>query len=77
MEGEIGQYLEFSSHVNAVVDWFGPTDFLIMDQCGSKLAHDAINSPESQLIGGAIQDHPQKFWKRTLFITSVKKHLHF
>ena len=52
--------MEFSSHVNAVVDWFGPTDFLIMDQCGSKLAHDAINSPESQLIGGAIQDHPQK-----------------
>lgn len=60
MEGEIGQYLEFSSHVNAVVDWFGPTDFLIMDQCGSKLVHDAIDSPESQLIGGAIQDHPQK-----------------
>ena len=54
MEGNIGSFLNYDSHVNAVVDWFGPTDFLLMDICGSKMVHDAVNSPESKLIGGAI-----------------------
>jgi acetyl esterase/lipase len=57
LEGDIGNYKNTSSQVDAVVDWFGPTDFLVMDACGSKLVHDAISSPESQLIGGAIQEN--------------------
>lgn len=60
MEGEVGPHLEFESHVDAVVDWFGPTDFLIMDLCGSKLVHDDVKSPESKLIGGAIQENKAK-----------------
>lgn len=55
--GVLGEHLDQSSHVNAVVDWFGPTNFLTMDACGSSFSHDAIKSPESSLIGGAIQDH--------------------
>ena len=43
MEGNIGSFLNYDSHVNAVVDWFGPTDFLLMDICGSKMVHDAVN----------------------------------
>ena len=46
-----------SSRVQAVVDWFGPTDFLQMDQAGSEMKHDAPKSPEGQLIGGAIQEN--------------------
>ena len=39
MDGNIGSFLNYDSHVNAVVDWFGPTDFLLMDICGSKMVH--------------------------------------
>lgn len=60
IEGEIGKFTDQSSRVDAVVDWFGPTDFLIMDSCGSSFSHDAAKSPESSLIGGPIQDHPEK-----------------
>ena len=60
LEGNIGSFLDYDSHVNAVVDWFGPTDFLLMDICGSRMVHDAINSPESKLIGGAIQENKDK-----------------
>jgi acetyl esterase/lipase len=53
-----------SSHVQAVVDWFGPTDFLKMDeqlaQSGLKpfLAHNDANSPESLLLGQKITEVP-------------------
>jgi acetyl esterase/lipase len=60
MEGEVGTHTMFSSSVNAVVDWFGPTDFLIMDSCGSKMNHNSANSPESILVGGAIQENKDK-----------------
>ncbi|MFN8432215.1 MAG: alpha/beta hydrolase [Spirosomataceae bacterium] len=60
LEGNVGKYWETSSHVNAVVDWFGPTDFLIMDACGSSFSHDDAKSPESTLIGGAIQENKDK-----------------
>lgn len=50
----------FSSEVDAVVDWFGPTDFLQMDKCGSSFSHDAPESPESKLVGGAIQSNLEK-----------------
>ena len=60
IEGNVGQYLTYSSSVDAVVDWFGPTDFLVMDSCGSTLVHNDPNSPESRLIGEPIQDNPDK-----------------
>jgi acetyl esterase/lipase len=60
LEGNIGIYNEISSSVNAVVDFFGPTDFLIMDECGSSFSHDDVKSPESTLIGGAIQENKAK-----------------
>jgi acetyl esterase/lipase len=60
IEGSLGNYTNQSSQVNAVVDWFGPTDFLIMDQCGSSFSHNDAKSPESSLIGGAIQENSAK-----------------
>ena len=59
LEGE-GGWPEFSSRVQAVCDCFGPTDFLQMDRAGSALQHDAPDSPESRLIGGPIQEHPDR-----------------
>ena len=60
LEGRLGKFTGESSRVSAVVDWFGPTDFLIMDQCGSSLSHDDAKSPESSLIGGPIQENKGK-----------------
>ena len=53
---------DFSSRVQAVVDYFGPTDLLQMDahSISDRLIHDAPDSPESRLIGGPIQEHPEK-----------------
>ncbi len=53
-----------SSCVQAVVDWFGPTDFLQMDAqftgTSCPVNHDAANSPESMLVGAPVQDVPEK-----------------
>ena len=59
---DVGANLDQSSHVQAVVDYFGPTDFLQMDahRLPSGMIHDPANSPESELIGGAIQENPDK-----------------
>ncbi|MFD2522441.1 prolyl oligopeptidase family serine peptidase [Emticicia soli] len=60
IEGSVGKHTDQSSHINAAVDWFGPTDFLIMDKCGSSFSHNEAKSPESSLIGGAIQENAAK-----------------
>ena len=62
LEGSVGGSLDQSSRVQAVVDMFGPTDFLQMDahSLNPNFLHDAADSPESQLIGGPIQDNPDK-----------------
>lgn len=63
---------DFSSKVNAVVDWFGPTDFTKMDAAGSKMKHDPADSPESRLIGGPIQENKDKCAKASplTYVTS-------
>jgi acetyl esterase/lipase len=60
IEGNVGNYTSFSSEVDAVCDWFGPTDFLKMDSCRSSMVHNVSDSPESKLIGGAIQNNKSK-----------------
>lgn len=51
-----------SSCVQAVVDWFGPIDFLKMDEqfagTSCEQSHNAANSPESKLVGAEIQTVP-------------------
>lgn len=60
---DVGEHLHISSRVQAVVDFYGPTDFLQMDAHRlpeSTLIHDSPDSPESELIGGQIQEHPDQ-----------------
>ena len=48
--------------VQAIVDWYGPTDFSQMNAHGHLHGiqdHDAPDSPESQLVGGPLQERPQ------------------
>lgn len=53
-----------SSRVQAVVDWFGPTDFLKMDEqlresnVKNPQVHSVPDSPESELIGKNLEDAP-------------------
>lgn len=46
--------------VQAVVDFYGPTDLPQMAKFPSKMDHNAPDSPESQLIGGPIQQNKDK-----------------
>jgi hypothetical protein len=51
---------EISSAVQAVIDWYGPTDFLRMNDQPGDLDHFAPDSPESQLLGGPVLQHPER-----------------
>ncbi|MGQ7719922.1 prolyl oligopeptidase family serine peptidase [Melioribacter sp. OK-6-Me] len=61
VEGNLGSYLTYSSSVDAVVDWFGPTNMLVMDSCGgTDFIHNDAKSPASLYIGGPLQEHKEK-----------------
>ncbi|MCX8035842.1 MAG: alpha/beta hydrolase [Candidatus Sumerlaeia bacterium] len=49
-----------SSRVQAVCDFFGPTDFTKIGNFPSNLNHNAPDSPESKLLGVPILEHPEK-----------------
>jgi len=59
---DVGSHLDQSSRVQAVVDYFGPTDFLQMDahRLPNGMTHDDAGSPESLLIGGPLQENREK-----------------
>jgi acetyl esterase/lipase len=70
LEGEVGVRGP-SSGVQAAVDFYGPTDFLRMDEhmppgalerfnamMGTTGGHDDPRSPESRLVGGPVQERP-------------------
>jgi len=60
LEGDLGEFTSESSRVTCVVDFFGPTDFLTIGDHPSQIKHNAPDSPEARLIGGAIPDNPDK-----------------
>jgi acetyl esterase/lipase len=55
----LGTSSDEDSRVQAVVDWYGPTDLLQMSKYPSIIDHDAADSPESRLIGGPIQEYKE------------------
>jgi acetyl esterase/lipase len=63
MDGTLGAHGDLTSSVACVVDFFGPTDLLQMNKgavAGAKMDHDAVDSPESKLLGGTLQENPLK-----------------
>jgi acetyl esterase/lipase len=61
LEGSLGKYTSCSSSVDAVTDWFGPTNMLVMDSCGgTDFIHNDAKSPASLYIGGPIQENREK-----------------
>ena len=71
LEGALGNR-NYSSRVQAVVDFFGPTDFLEIGKFPSKIAHYAADSPESQLLGGPVLENKEKA-RRANPITYISK----
>ncbi len=61
LEGDLGNNEE-SSRVQAVVDFYGPSDFLKMDEARLPNGqwHYPADSPESQLLGAPIKEVPEK-----------------
>jgi acetyl esterase/lipase len=59
---DVGEHLEFSSEVHAVIDYYGPIDFLQMDahRLQKGMVHNDSGSPESLLIGGLITENKDK-----------------
>jgi len=56
LEGDVGGNLEFSSRVQVVADYYGPTEILYITEDetmppGSTLDHDSYSSPEAKLFG--------------------------
>jgi acetyl esterase/lipase len=62
---DVGENLEVSSQVQAVVDHFGPTDFLQMDtqRLPEGMIHNVSDSPESELVGGLLQENQERVAK--------------
>jgi len=61
LEGDVGDNTDYSSSVQAVVDLYGPVNFLTMtEDCAGNcvMDHDDSTSPESKFIGCGIQDCP-------------------
>jgi len=72
---DVGENLDQSSRVQAVVDFFGPADLLKLgEQSGtnSVINHDAPDAPEARLIGGRLKDNPDKA-NRASPVTYVSK----
>ena len=59
---DVGENTKVSSRIQAVVDCFGPTDFLQMDEhrIEGGMVHNIPDSPEAQLIGGPIVENKEK-----------------
>lgn len=55
IEGQLGLYTKESSHVDAVVDWFGPIDMSRMERCET---YKDAKSPEAVLLGGPSAENP-------------------
>ena len=56
---DTGEWLEQDSGVQAVVDYYGPTDFAQMADHASDNSHNAPDAPEALLIGGPVPENPE------------------
>ena len=54
LDGKLGSHIDQSTTVKGVINFFGPTDFLVMNQQGSSMDHNSASSPEGQLLGGEV-----------------------
>jgi acetyl esterase/lipase len=58
LEGRLGSFTKESSRVQAVVNYYGPEDFITMVTQPSTIDRTVQGYPEALLIGGRVQDAP-------------------
>ena len=58
-EGSAGGSLDTSSTVQAVVDYYGPSDFILRSQ-NQPAKTEEEDSPVRQLIGGPVKENPER-----------------
>ena len=59
-EFDVGANLDQSSSVQAVCDYYGPTDFTVFVSTPGYESHAGPDSPEAKLIGGAVMENKDK-----------------
>lgn len=59
-EFDVGAHLDHSSRVQAVCDYYGPTDFVAFVTTPGYERHAQPDSPEAKLIGGAVAENKDK-----------------
>lgn len=59
-EFDVGANLDQSSRVQAVCDYYGPTDFTVFVTSPGYESHATGASPEAKLIGGAVMENKDK-----------------
>lgn len=57
---DVGANLDQSSRVQAVCDYYGPTDFSVFATTPGYESHATAASPEAKLIGGAVMENKEK-----------------
>ncbi len=60
LEGDLGRHASVSSRISAVVNLFAPTDLLALIDSKSEIDRTDPQSPEALLLGGPLQDNPEK-----------------
>ena len=53
---DVGAHLDQSSAVQAVCDYYGPTDFVAFVTTKGYESHAAANAPEAKLLGGTLEE---------------------
>ena len=56
---DVGAHLDQSSAVQAVCDYYGPTDFVAFVRTKGYESHAAANAPEAKLLGGTVEEKPE------------------
>ncbi|MGV3662722.1 MAG: prolyl oligopeptidase family serine peptidase [Prosthecobacter sp.] len=59
-EFDVGANLDQPSRVQAVCDYFGPTDFTVFVTTPGYASHATDSSPEAKLLGGAVMQNKDK-----------------
>ncbi len=60
LEGSVGGNVSHSSRVQAVCDWFGPSDMLTIGDYPASVDHRRGDSPEGRLLGGPPKKVPDR-----------------
>ena len=63
LEGTLGDFPSVGSNVQAVCDWFGPSNLTTIHLYPSNIDHASPNGPESRLIGAPILFNRELAWR--------------